>query len=658
MNWPRRVMSAVIVVAVLAVPPWLLATFAGPPLPGWPSSAQLRDWIADPLTRRALTAGLTTAAWILWFSLAYTVAVSAARRLQSGARWLRRVPLPTPWQAAATGMAGAAALTTAHTPTAEPPAPATPVSTGDQHRHTSDTTRTSAGEGVTVAGGWLPDETAQQITAAAALLWLRRRRTYQPGHPAESSPPTPLPATVTAVQAATAHRPESTPTGTAVPHLPAAGVALTGDGATDAARGVLITRLLAALHHPPDTTRVLITRAALTTLVGAVEADNIPGLRVVDTVEQATTLLSSPAHLPAGPDGDAGPPELVLLIDPSSAATAGRLIASAVSRARVVTFAATEFGHTWHVDRHGHTRDQHTGQPGPRLCVLDRTAATDLLTVLTRPTTETPHDSSDPDLSPPRTANSLRIPRQPAKNALRSPAPPALAPPVARLQVLGRPALLIDGQPVTIRRSAALQVLVLLAVHPEGANTTNLVHAIWPGLPAHTVTGRLYTTLSDLRTAIRAATPTPLVDHTDDRYHLNPHAVDVDLWRLHTAAHHAATTLTDPTPAWQTVIDTYTGDLAAGHTWTWIDPPREATRRLVLDAYTHLASTQSDPERRLRLLQDAIRVDPYNEPIHRLAAEHLRALGEPDAATRLLHGLQQRLHAAGIADEQPAPSPR
>lgn len=155
MSWPRQAMGIAGALLVLAAPPWLLATVVGPPLPGWPTGAQFRDWIADPLTPQALTVGLTTLAWLLWLAVAYTVAVTAARRLQAGARWLRRLPLPTPLQAAATSMAGAAALTTAHAPASELPNVPLPASTEGPHQRPSDVV-VRAGEGVTVAGAGFP----------------------------------------------------------------------------------------------------------------------------------------------------------------------------------------------------------------------------------------------------------------------------------------------------------------------------------------------------------------------------------------------------------------------------------------------------------------------------------------------------------------------
>ncbi|MEV0428306.1 hypothetical protein [Micromonospora sp. NPDC050495] len=664
MRWPRRVVSAAFVMTLLVAPPWLLTTLAGPPLPGWPTEAQLRGWIADPLNQRTLTAGLTCLAWLVWLGLACTVAVTAARRARARARWLRRLPLPTPWQATATSMAGAAALHTAHTPAAGPPAPPVPASTGTLGPQSDGVEPQSSG-GLTVPGGWLPDAVAQQVAAGAALVWLRRRRAYHPGQPpTEPAELAPLPDTVTTIRAALtdADTPQPPPASAALglPVLPTPCVAFTGDGAEDAARGILLTRLLTALRDPHDTVRLLITHTALATLL----PDNamyaaIPGLRVVDTVDQAAALLASLSTAPPALSGEPGHPKLMLLTDAPNAPTVAQLATLPHAEASVVMLGAGPAETTWSIDRHGHTRDEHTGRAGPRLCVLNRTAATELLAVIAQPARQRQHPVTEPDPPPRQPADNghARIPRQAGSDRRAAPDIPATTSAHVQVRVLGRPAVLAGGEPVTIRRSAALQALVFLAVHPAGATTTDLVQAIWPGLPAHTVTGRLYTTLSDLRAAIRTATNITVVAHTDDRYHLDPDRVDVDLWRLHAAAHHAATALADPAPAWQTVIDTYSGDLAAGHTWAWIDPPRESTRRLVLDAYASAAAAQTEPHHRLRLLQDAIRVDPYNHRLHQLAADQLEALGDADAAARLLHAYQTRLQLAGIrASDQPAPT--
>lgn len=642
MNGARRLAGATAVLAVLAIPPWLLTTLTRAHLPGWPTSTQLRDWLTDPLTPATLTTGLIAVAWLLWLGMAYTVTATAARRLGAGARWVRHLPLPTPWQAAATSIAGAAALTTAHTPTTHPPNPPTPV-TADELQHPSDTPQIERG-GVVVPGGWLPDDTAHHIAAAAALVWLRRRRAHQPGQPdTDATQLTPLPATVTAVQAAIADQPPppAATTGAMQAPLPPAGIRLAGDGADHAARGLLITRLLTALRDPTDTIPVIVTSNALTRLLPSVAetAATIPGLHVIDTLERATALLPASS---TSATVDSGTPSLVLTADPATAAPPN------LPGARLVTLDAGASLPTWRVDRHGHTVDHQTGQPRPRMCVLDSTAATDLLAVLAQPTTAAPDTAASAPARPINRAQAT-IPRQASRISPPTPRRPTEAAATAvQLRVLGRPALLIDSEEAAIRRSAALQILVFLAVHPDGATTTQLVHALWPGLPAHTVTGRLYTTLSDLRSTIRATSAEQVVVHTEDRYRLDPRT-DVDLWRLQAAAHQSATT--DAPGSWQAVIDAYTGDLAAGHTWPWIDPPREATRRLVLDAHTTAAAAQTDPHERLRLLQAAIRIDPYNQQLHQLSADELNALGDSAAAADLLDAHRQRLRVAGILDQ-------
>ncbi|WP_236647900.1 AfsR/SARP family transcriptional regulator [Micromonospora sicca] len=691
MRWPRQVASLLFLALLVAVPPVVLVEIIGWPLDDWPSMRQARQWVAQPLTEQTLTAALTLLAWLVWLFLAATVTLRVLTRMRAGARWLRRLPLPTPLQATATGMAGAAAfgVGTNATTTAPPDHPlAVAAGTLDDHDHTdpadsSQPVADRAGDGIAVSGGWLPREVAEQVSAATALVWLRRRRAYRlrpPASPGRDDPDLmPLPATVAVVQAALApdgtHSPpsaEPTPafTGDAsgalpgpVAGFPPAGVGLTGPGALAAARGVLVTVLLAGVRHPSDAAPLVITHTALTALLGSAAEtvrQRLPGLRVAATVEDAVAFLESPngggpTH-PATQPGErhegntpAGVRPVLIVEAPPAPAVAGRL--AVAGAAVVVVLDAWPAGVTWQVDAAGHTLDP--GKPtqaGPRLCVLDPVATTDLLTVIGHahpPSPDTrPHNSSERAVTPSRP----RVPRQATSDETTS-RPRVTATAVARrldLRVLGEPTLLLDGEPLTIRRSAALQTLVLLAVHRDGASSRQLVEAIWPGPPAHTLTGRLYTTLSDLRSIARSACGLSVIDHTDDRYRINPTHLDADLWRLRAATQYAATAVTDHAAAWQAVIDAYTGDLAAGHAWPWLEPTREATRRHVIDAYAALATAESDPRCALALLQRGIRVDPYNEDLHRRAVKAFAALGDHTAITDLCDRYTRRLAAAGL----------
>ncbi|MEU8048412.1 BTAD domain-containing putative transcriptional regulator [Micromonospora haikouensis] len=614
MRWPRQVATAAALTTVLTGPPIVLAHTVGWPLPTRPTQEQLHQWISDPLTDNTLIAGLVLLAWMLWALLASITLRATATRLIKTVQRLRRVPLPTPMQATATGMAGAAALwtpTTTSTATIDAPTPTPTTSTNHQQ---------TAVPGVDIPGGWLPADTAQQIAAASALVWLRRRRAYQPqppGQPRDDSDLTPLPPTVTAVQAATP--PTTPPTTTLV--LPTGGIGLVGPGAADAARGILLTTLLQALRptgHP--TTLVVTSRDDLHRLLGphVPALHHLPGLTVTDTLDDAITTLTRT-------NNPSSTPPTLLTHTPTDPATAARL-AAALTHTVGVLIGAWTHGPTWQIEADGHSQPDTSSSDRTRLCVLTDTAARDLLTVL----------APTPAI-PPATA----VPRQ--RPPIPAP-PPAPSPPKPlTLQVLGNPTLRADGTPVSIRRSAALQILVALAVHPDGRTARELATITWPGLAPHTVTRRLYTTLSDLRRDITATGHPSPVEHTNDRYRLSRNHIDVDLWRLNAAIDNAATALTDSAHAYRTIIDHYTGDIAANHTWPWLDPIREKTRRHVIDAHTALADHTPDPTTRLHQLQDALRADPYNEHLHHLAADTLTALGKPEDAQALLVRYHQRL---------------
>ncbi|MFI7650900.1 BTAD domain-containing putative transcriptional regulator [Micromonospora sp. NPDC049460] len=692
MRWPRKVASQLFIVLLIAVPPVALVRLIGWPLTGWPSMRQAREWVAQPLTKDTLAAALTLLAWLIWLFLAGTVTVRIATRLWGRACWLRRVSLPTPLQATATGMAGAAAfgVGTTATTSALPDHPlalttATLDNQGDTDRSDSpEPVHARAIDGVSVPGGWLPHDVAEQIVAAGALVWLRRRRAYQPSPPhppdhAWAGDLAPLPATVTAVHVALTTDQPGPPTGTAsagpaltaaapepLAALPAGGVGLTGPGALAAGRGALVTVLLAGLRHPPGTARLVITRSALRMLLGAADPAtlDLPGMRVVATLSEAATFLNGSAQHPAWPALSEAPAQHghtsltgspispVLIVDPvDAAAPDGPAITLADAGNTVVVLGALPAGVTWQVDTAGNTHDpSRPSTTGPRLCVLDPVAALDLLTVIGQaqpPTTPPPARTAEAPLQAPRP----RIPRQAGGNDTNTNTRAPTPVPVARrlnLRILGRPVLLADGEPLDIRRSAALQALAFLAVHSDGASSRQLTSAIWPGPPAHTLTGRLYTTLSDLRSTVRAACGLNLIDHTDDRYRLNEAHVDVDLWRFQDVCRHAATAVTDHSTSWQTIVDSYPGELAHGHSWPWIEPPREAIRRQVVDACAALASTTTDPQQALKLLQAGIHVDPYNEDLQRRAIGILTALGDHNAAARLRDTYTGRLALAGL----------
>ncbi|MEU8159476.1 hypothetical protein [Micromonospora parva] len=655
-------MSLLVVLALLAGPPVVLLLLIGPPIHGWPSTEQVRAWVQQPLTEQTLTAALTIGAWLLWLLLAYTVAVRVLTRLRTTVGWLRRLPLPTPLQATASGMAGAAVFSVAtNTVTIASPQPSPPLAAGmpeDSDGGSPIHEDTAASDdGILLAGGWLPNEVAGQVAAAAALVWLRRRRDYRPlppgPHRREELDAAGLPPTVAAVQAAfadaTAPSVAPEPSGSfaaLVGALPVSGLGVSGPGTLSIGRGLLISALLAGHHLRTPT--LITTRATLTSLLGgdAQALDRrLPQLTTVETIHDTTRLVES-----------APSPRIVLLLTKECDGYDVRHLAdmAATAGGRVVVLGGWPAGPTWQAAPTGHLHDPlRPEKPGPRLCVLDQVVATDLLAVIVRPDPAPPAPPIPgppplPHVVPPK----AQLPRQATRGEPRS--RPDASSRRLRLRVLGEPTLLVDGEPLTIRRSAALQILVLLATnHPTGANTSQLADAIWPGVPRRSLTGRLYTTLSELRTVVRDASGMHVIEYTDDRYRLNPAHLNVDLWQLQAAIHHAASAVTNTTAAWQAVVDAYPADLAAGRIWPWLDPIREATRRHVIDACAALADAEPDPPRRLALLQAGLRIDPYNADLHARAHSALTTRGDHEAATELHDRYLRLLSHNGLDDDFP-----
>lgn len=203
----------------------------------------------------------------------------------------------------------------------------------------------------------------------------------------------------------------------------------------------------------------------------------------------------------------------------------------------------------------------------------------------------------------------------------------------------------------------ATELLVYLAVHPDGVPRDRLIATLWPDTGPQRPTNALNATLNRLRKALRATDPAlaPLVTLAGDRYRLHPDLISVDYWTFLVAATH----LTNPDPqlrvqACETAINTYRGPLGIDHTSEWLITLREATRRRYLDALTTLArlTITDNPTRTLELLETARNLEPLNEAIYRDIMRIQADLNRPDAITHTLALLRTQL--ADI-DETPDP---
>ncbi|SER77373.1 DNA-binding transcriptional activator of the SARP family [Lentzea xinjiangensis] len=194
------------------------------------------------------------------------------------------------------------------------------------------------------------------------------------------------------------------------------------------------------------------------------------------------------------------------------------------------------------------------------------------------------------------------------------------------------------------------ELLVFLALHPDGASREALIAALWATSPPERTTNAMNTSLSRLRRALAAATGNVLSDLVvvgEGRYRLDPDLVEVDYhhFAAAVAARRSAVTDADRVEAYRRIVDSYTGPLADGLSTDWIETAREAIRRDAIDAVAALARAlvEDDPQQTLDLLEIARAFDPHNELIYRDIMRLQERLGQLDAIPRTLTLLTTRL---------------
>jgi DNA-binding SARP family transcriptional activator len=657
MRWLNRGATALIALVVVVGPPAAVTGWALTHRP-WPrpTLVDLRNWLVDPPPEAAIWTIVAAGAALLWLVTTTLIVRTLARSTVQTWRRLRRLPLPTPAQATAGTLAGTALLgLPAITPTVVDtgPPPATGTDSGLAHPShrllisEPGMPRPAAGvdqpAGVDLPdGGWIPRQDAEQAAAMVGLYWLRRRQTYQPNSPHKPDVTPQLPAAALTATAQ-AGMPAAAHDGIGVlslEQLPAGVIALSGPGAHAAARGLLVTMLMTNTTIGAPHAHVMITHRDLAALLdGSQPPSRVPGLHVSDSIDTTTDRPLTTISDRRPGSGRAAPTRVLRLTSQRPQPAQGRDGDTAFTT--VVFDADTKADTFWHVDADGTVVAPPEPTAQRRLCVLTAQTAADLLSLISHAHGLTPDTGAD-------------IPNAPAEPEAR-PAETAVPPASAaarpvRLNVLGELRLAVDGQPVPVRRTAAWQILVLLAAHPEGVTGRHIITTIWPGPPPATITNRLYTTLSELRTHLKPYLHDhTLIVHRGHRYTLDPDLIDVDLWQLRAASRAAtnAITTTDRHRAHRAVITHHHGELATGHTWPWLAPQRETIRDQVVNAYADLVDGLPAGQA-IELLSEAITVDPYNEDLHRRAITTLIDVGDHAAAARLRDIYLHRLAAAGL----------
>ncbi|MCI0688664.1 MAG: LysM peptidoglycan-binding domain-containing protein, partial [Sporichthyaceae bacterium] len=303
----------------------------------------------------------------------------------------------------------------------------------------------------------------------------------------------------------------------------AGSVAFTGPGAADAARALLVAGLAAGSVNDPDAhTQVIIPAATLATLLGVPAVDiqgTIPRLSVTAGLGHALNQLEEQVlhrrRLLTDLEADdvaamrrASPlsepvPQILLITDPPEPAEQARL-ATAITLGRVLDIRIVVLGEFPAGATVTVNPDGTTAAGSLRVAVLDQSTALQMLEVVREadtgqpPNAATGHPAPDPGIVarhaaavgdtdrgiPQHAADPDRAgPPHPADTRPEPATAPAVDPAAPRVsvRVLGVPAIIgRDGQPVGGLRAKAVELLVYLALHRDGAALNDIMEALWP----------------------------------------------------------------------------------------------------------------------------------------------------------------------------------
>jgi hypothetical protein len=560
-------------------------------------------------------------------------------------------------------------------------------------------------EGLSLPGeGWVPWALATAIAAAGAMVWLQRRRRPL-FHDADSHSDLPTP--VRQLDRAVRHNPDLVQPDTdvekaaAVPAQqlpPPGGLGVIGEAAPAVARAALVAALAAGgPRNPHDRAEVIIDAEMLATLIGpdAVHLAEWPRLHIADNFDAA--LLQTEAEILRRsrilsyhdtatldllrhqvPDEEALPPLLLICKAPIPSQPAARLEVTAALGARVniSTLMLGEWAHgpTIDVESDGHARlvGERVSQLQlpDRMAVLEPQATTQILFTLREAHTGTrpAQSAASQQRATHAPVTTARIQTAVTDEAAAAPAgcapggqsarPQAdarsdVAPPKARLRVLGRPGIDNVTAPGRPLRAKALELAVFLACHPDGAATRDIGEHLAPDYTLSKADQQVHTNASNLRHVFaRAAGPRHdgyirrMPGESAARYRLDPGTVEVDLWQLRdllraatlASGHHRRDLLA-------AACALHTGLLAEGTDYDWIMPFRETALRWGSEAHLLYAEALLDtsPQVAADVLDHAIRLDPHNERLYVQALHARHAVHDRDGLRVIMRALTKAL---------------
>ena len=188
-----------------------------------------------------------------------------------------------------------------------------------------------------------------------------------------------------------------------------------------------------------------------------------------------------------------------------------------------------------------------------------------------------------------------------------------------RVRLFGKPAVLDEnGNAVEGLRKHAGQILLYLALHPEGSEINALMEVIWPDATLVRASARLSTELANLRRTVRKAAGQEnnkrldAVINTGGHYQLADF-LDIDVWSFTRACAEAIEHPSRREKALARAVKVNAGRLSddAGSDYPWLRHHRRRLLRAAVQVRLWLAETIRDtqPQQALAVLEEAEELD-------------------------------------------------
>ncbi|MFI6321595.1 LysM peptidoglycan-binding domain-containing protein [Nonomuraea sp. NPDC050556] len=233
--------------------------------------------------------------------------------------------------------------------------------------------------------------------------------------------------------------------------------------------------------------------------------------------------------------------------------------------------------------------------------------------------------------------------------------------PRVRLGIVGPPVVEVDGQEIDLtRKTRAMELFVLLALHPKGLDREECCALMWPDVDEPHVGQRFHAALKELRLVLRTATgmedkDAAFVEVSGRTYRIEARHVSVDYWTLHRslAAARSSRSVEERMVALDSVAAICRGPLAKGLKYGWIDqdhrwPLTVACVKALLQL-GGIHDAEGRAERALEVFEQASELDPDAETAAAAAIRLLLNLGRRDEARLRARQLVSSLKAIGAA---------